>query len=250
MKTLKELAKSDVPVLGTWISLSDPSVVEFIKWAGFDFVGLDNEYFPFDYDMTAQIIRTANNIKIPIFVRISRMEDISTFINTGANGIMIPECTYERAQEAVARIKYAPAGRRSMFGLSRAMLSAGLDFKEYYNLANDRIALIVQIEGQDGMADIDRILTLKGVDLISTGRLDISQSIGMPGEANHPMVDKFENEVISKALHAGKELILGANTEKDAKNILVKNNVRMLIVSRDIVLLTNGMNALIKNFRT
>jgi 4-hydroxy-2-oxoheptanedioate aldolase len=249
MKMLKEFAESKIPVLGTWISLTDSSVVEFVQQAGFDFVGLDNEYFPFDYDMMAQMIRTANNIEIPIFVRISRMEDISTLINTGANGIMIPECTFKRAQEAVERIKYAPVGKRSMFGLSRAMHVAGLDFKQYYKHANNQIALIVQIEGQEGMADLGRILTLQGVDLISTGRLDISQSLGVPGEANHPIVDEFENKVVLKTLQAGKNLILGASSEKEAQDILANDNVRMVIISRDIVLLTNGMRNLVKNFK-
>ena len=250
MKTLKELSKQKPAVLGTWISLTDPSLAEFVKWAGFDFVGLDNEYFPFDHDMMAQIIRTANNIEIPIFVRISRMDDISTLISTGADGIMLPCATFELAQEAVERIKYAPIGKRSMFGATRAMRVAGLDFKNYHKQANDRTALIVQIEDKKGMEDLDKILALEGVDLISTGRFDISQSLGVPCEGNHPKVVEFENEIISKTLQTGKKLLLGASTEVDAVELLDRGDISMIIVSRDIALLTNGMQTLVKNLRS
>jgi 4-hydroxy-2-oxoheptanedioate aldolase len=249
MEKIKKLAELKKNVIGTWVSLSDPSLVEFVKWAGFDFVCLDNEYFPFDPDKMAQMIRTANNMEIPIIIRISRMEDISTLINTGADGIMIPDCTFERAREAVRRIKYAPIGMRSMFATNRAMRVSGLDFKEYHKQANDHIAVVVQIEGKEGMADLDKILSLEGVDLICTGRYDISQSLGVSCEANHPLVDEFEDIVIKKTFQYGKIPILGASTEKEAQDIFIKQKVPMAIVSRDIAFLMNGMTALLKSLK-
>jgi 4-hydroxy-2-oxoheptanedioate aldolase len=248
MKTLQEMAGSSDTAIGTWISLADPCIVEFVKWAEFDFVCIDNEYFPFSPDMLGQMIMTANNLQIPLIIRISRMEDISTLINFGANGIMIPDCTFERAKEAVERIKYAPVGMRSMFGSSRAMRVSGLNFKDYHTQANERITLIVQIEGKQGMEDLDRILAMEGVDMISTGRYDISQSIGVPCEADHPKVDEFENAVVQKTLAAGKVPILGG-TEKDARDVLSKQEVHMLIVSRDTAVLTNGLNDIVRNLK-
>jgi 4-hydroxy-2-oxoheptanedioate aldolase len=246
MKNLKEIAQSKKTVLGTWVSLTDPSVIEFVKWAGFDFVCLDNEYFPFSPDMMGQMIRTANNLEIPLVIRISRMEDISTLINFGADGIMIPDCTFERAKEAVERIKYAPVGMRSMFATSRSMRVSGLSFKEYHKQANDHVTLLVQIEGKRGMADLDKILTLEGVDMVCTGRYDISQSLGVFCEADHPKVDEFEDIVIKKTLQAGKIPFLGGS-EKEAQEILSKQDVRMVIVSRDTAILTSGFAAIVKN---
>jgi 4-hydroxy-2-oxoheptanedioate aldolase len=249
MKNFKELTDLKKPVIGTWISLTDPSLVEFAKWSGFDFVCLDNEYFPFDPDKIAQMIRTANNIEIPMIIRISRMEDISTLINTGADGIMIPDCNFERAKEAVQRVKYAPVGMRSMFATNRAMRVSGLNFKDYHKQANDHLAIVIQIESKDGMADLDKILSLEGVDLVCTGRYDISQSLGIPCEEHHPQVDEFENIVVKKAVQYGKIPILGAANEKEARDIFIKQKVSMLIISRDIAFLMNGMSALIKSLK-
>ncbi|MDR1317470.1 MAG: hypothetical protein LBK13_11425 [Spirochaetales bacterium] len=246
MKNLKEFAKLEKPVVGTWVSLTDPGVIEFVKWAGFDFVCLDNEYFPFDPNMMGQMIRTANNLEIPLIIRISRMEDISTLINFGTDGIMIPDCTFERAKDAVERIKYAPIGMRSMFATSRSMRVSGLGFKEYHKQANDHVTLLVQIEGKRGMEDLDKILSLDGVDMVCTGRYDISQSLGVPCEANHPMVDEFEDIVIKKTIDAGKIPFLGGN-EKEAQDILSRQNVRMVIVSRDTAILTSGFASIVTN---
>jgi 4-hydroxy-2-oxoheptanedioate aldolase len=248
MKTLREIAKSKDIAIGTWISLTDPSLVEFIKLAGFDFVCVDNEYFPFNPNMLGQMIMVANNLQIPLIIRISRMEDISTLINFGVDGIMIPDCTFKRAKEAVERIKYAPVGMRSMFGSSRAMRISGLSFKEYHRQANDRIALIVQIEGLPGMEDIDRILAMEGIDMISTGRYDISQSIGFPCEFDHPKVDEFENIVVQKTLAAGKIPVLGG-TENEARDVFSRQEVRMMIVSRDTAVLTKGFNSIVRNLK-
>jgi 4-hydroxy-2-oxoheptanedioate aldolase len=136
-----------------------------------------------------------------------------------------------------------------MFATNRAMRVSGLSFKDYHKQANDHIVLVVQIEGREGMADLDRIIALEGVDLVCTGRYDISQSLGIPCEADHPKVDEFEDIVIKKAFQGGKIPILGAANEKEARDIFNKQHVPLIIVSRDIAFLTNGMSALVKSLR-
>jgi 2-keto-3-deoxy-L-rhamnonate aldolase RhmA len=249
MKNFKEIVKQEGTILGTWISLTDPSVVEFVKWSGFDFVCLDNEYFPFEMNMMAQMIRTANNMDIPMLIRVSRMEDISMLVSTGAFGIMIPDCNYERAKEAVERIKYAPIGNRSMFAGSRAMRTLGFDFKQYYKQANDYVSLFIQIESKEGMDDLDKILALEGVDFVCTGRNDISQSLGVAPDANNQKVLDFEDIVVKKTIKAGKIPFLGAQDEQEACEILAEQDVRILIVSRDIPLLMSGFSMLVKKLK-
>jgi 2-keto-3-deoxy-L-rhamnonate aldolase RhmA len=249
MMNFRQLVKSKELVLGTWVSLTDPSLVEFVKWSGFDFVCLDNEYFPFEMNMMAQMIRTANNIDIPMLIRISRMEDISMLISTGAYGIMIPDCNFERAKEAIARIKYAPIGSRSMFAGSRVMRVGGFDFPQYYKQANDQVSLFIQIESQEGMEDLDKILELEGVDFVCTGRNDISQSLGIACDANNPKVLEFEDVVIKKTIKAGKIPFLGAVNEQEAREILSRQDVHMLIVSRDIPFLMSSMSGLVKSLK-
>jgi 2-dehydro-3-deoxyglucarate aldolase/4-hydroxy-2-oxoheptanedioate aldolase len=177
------------------------------------------------------------------------MEDISMLISTGAFGIMIPDCNYERAKEAVERIKYAPIGNRSMFAGCRVMRAAGLDFKEYYKQANDQASLFIQIESKEGMEDLDKILALEGVDFVCTGRNDISQSLRVAPDANNQKVLDFEDIVVKKTIKAGKIPFLGAQNEQEAHEILARQDVRILIISRDIPLLMSGFSLFVKSLK-
>ena len=249
MNTIEEVFKKPGTVLGTWVTMTDPTVIEFAKLAGFDFVRLDNEYFPFDINMIEQMIRTANSIGLPIIVRVSRLEDISMFISCGADGIMIPDGTYERAKETVERVKYAPLGKRSMFMKSRAVRVSGLNFKEYHKQANNHVSVTVQIEDPKGMADIDKILSLEGVDFVASGRADISQVLSVPGETDHPKVDEFEDAVIKKALEYKKIPMLMVAPNKAAQEKLLQKGVHVMVICSDYEFMFNGMQAAIKEMR-
>ena len=248
MQTIKDLFCSGRVVLGTGISLTDPGIVEFAKWAGFEFIRIDNEYIPMDIGIIAQMIRTANNIGLPVFVRISHMEDISMLINFGADGITIPDCTLARAKEAVELIKYAPVGNRSMFGSARAIRVSGLPFKQYYAEANSCVSVAVQIEEQQGMDEIDDILALEAIDIVGSGRNDISQAVGVPCEVTHPKVLAFEDIVIQKALKHGKIPLMIAS-DKKSRDEMVRKGVRALMVRRDESFMLEGMRVAVKELR-
>ena len=249
MKTIDEVFRKPGVALGTWVTMNDPVVVELAKAAGFDFVRLDNEYNPYDTSMVAQMIATANNIGIPIIVRISRLEDITMFVSCGADGIMIPDGTYERALETVERAKYAPLGKRSVASSSRAVRISGLGFKEYHKQANKHVSVVVQIEDPRGMADIDKILSLEGVDLVGSGRADIAQALGVPGEPGHPKVDEFEDTIIKKALEYKKLPILMVNANRAAQEKLLKKGVNVMVVSQDFEFMFNGMQAIVQEMK-
>ena len=256
MKSIDEIFRKPGVVLGTWVSLTDPTVIELAKMAGFDFVRVDNEYIPFDYDMMAQFIRTANNIGMPIIIRVSRLEDITMLISAGADGIMIPDGSYERAKAAIEYLKYAPLGNRSINSGSRAVRTSGLEFQEYYQQANNHVCLVVQIESQKGMDEIDMILSLDGVDFVASGRSDISQALGVPGETKHPKVDAFENRVIEKSLEhhkipmvfiASSKMLLESNELPQEE--LLQKGVNVIVVDQDYQYMLNGMQAAVQKMR-
>ena len=249
MQKINQVFRKKEIVIGTWLSMNDVVIIELAKAAGFDFVRIDNEYVPYDINMIAQLIRIANLAGIPIIVRIARLDDIPFFINFGADGIMIPDATLERTKEAIERVKYAPVGQRAMNGSSRALQVSGLSFKEFHKQANDSISLTVQIENLQGMAEIDEILALEGVDLVGSGRQDVSQALGFPGEPNHPKVYEFEDTVIKKALQFGKIPVMVANN-KEERDKYMKKGVNVLIAGRDQNFLSDGMRNLVQALRT
>jgi 2-keto-3-deoxy-L-rhamnonate aldolase RhmA len=108
-------------------------------------------------------------------------------LDAGARGLIIPMVkTAAEAEAAVREAKYPPRGGRG-FGYSRANLY-GADFDSYIASANDEIAMVMQIEHKDAIANLDAILRVDGVDGVFIGPLDLSGSMGITGKLDHPQM--------------------------------------------------------------
>ncbi|MCL2120820.1 MAG: aldolase/citrate lyase family protein [Clostridiales bacterium] len=249
MKSIQEFAYPGKPVFGVWLTIADAGIVEMAKWAGFDFVRVDNEYIPFDFGKMSEIIRTANHFAIPVLVRISRMEDITSLIAFGVDGVIVPNCdTVSRVKEAIELVKYYPVGGRGVNPGSRAVRISGMEAPEYIKQANDYVSLSIQIENANVAGYIDDILSLEGIDLVSSGRGDISQSLGVPGETKHPKVIEMEDLVIRKTLQHGKIPSILALSKEDLSD-LIKKGVNVFTIASDDTLLINAMKNHVNDFR-
>jgi len=106
-------------------------------------------------------------------------------LDAGARALIIPMVkTAAEAESAIREAKYPPRGTRG-FGYSRANLH-GMDFVSYIAGANDEIAMIMQIEHKDAIADLEAIVDVPGVDGLFIGPLDLSGSMGITGQLEHP----------------------------------------------------------------
>ena len=249
MRKWKEIVDQKKPLLGLMVSITDAGIIELAKTAGFDFVRVDNEYIPFDYGKICEMIRTANLLDLPILVRISRMEDITSLVSFGVNGIVVPDCdSVERAKKAIELTKFWPVGARGLNPGGRSFRVSGLTPAEYIQNANDSVTLTVQIEDVNVTDYIDDILSLDGIDMVSSGRSDISQSLGIPGQITHPKVLEFEDLVIKKALQHGKiPSILALSKEYLAQ--LVEKGVEVCSVASDEALLLGAMKDKLADYR-
>ncbi|MBO5493551.1 MAG: hypothetical protein J6H20_08135 [Pyramidobacter sp.] len=250
MKTFKELAKKEGPVLGLYMNFSDPAVVEMAKLAGFDFIRVDYEHILFDYKELKELVRTATLLDMPCQVRVSNIEDITKLIDQGVTGIVVPDVdTVERAREAVAATKMYPLGKRGQFPIGRFVRLAGCStFQEYAQIANDIVTLNIQIEDKKAIPHLDQIISLPGVDMVSSGKGDISQSMGKPGQLTDPEVLAMEDLLIKKALQHGKiPLMLAASPE------FVKSKMAMgakfFSVGPDEILLLNAFKDFVKKYQ-
>ena len=126
MKNFSELLKQEGPVLGLYLEINCPSIIEMAKEAGFDFVRIDYEHALFDYSDLAEMTRTATLLDMPVQVRVSNFHDITKLLDFGVTGIVVPDVnTVERAQQAVEITKYYPIGSRGMFPSSRCLKISG-----------------------------------------------------------------------------------------------------------------------------
>lgn len=227
---------------GLNLSIHDCSILEMASRAGYDFVRIDCEHMLFDYACLSEMIRTAKLLRLPLQLRVTDLRQASALLDMGADALMIPHVrNAEIAKQAVAAMKYAPLGERGMTGAAR-ILNFGEDkIGDYAAHANEHIALIVQIEDKEGLDNIDEILAVPGVDMVATGKNDLSQALGVPGENSHPSVLAAEDMVIEKALKYGKIPTLLVKNSRRLEELHAKG-VHCFSIGRDDSLLFKSMS--------
>jgi 4-hydroxy-2-oxoheptanedioate aldolase len=177
---VKASLKAGRPQLGTWLSLGSPLATRYMARTGFDWLTLDIEHSPVDWEASAMIfgaIADAGGVPLARIPFIN-LENVKRCLDAGAFGIVFPMCnSVEEAELAVAACKYPPAGRRSIGGGLHALNFATTP-GEYYKKANDEILVIIQIEHVDAVERAEAILAVPGVDVVFVGPNDLLSSMG------------------------------------------------------------------------
>jgi 2-keto-3-deoxy-L-rhamnonate aldolase RhmA len=160
---------------------------------------------------------------------------IKRILDTGPDGIILPLVnTKEEAEYAVRAAKYPPVGERGA-GLTRAQ-AYGMQMAEYYQSANDNVLTILMIEHIKAVENIDEILSVDGIDAVMIGALDLSGSMGMLGQTDHPEVEAAVQKVLKAAQNANIPCGNIAVTA-DQANQRIEQGFKFLIIGLDIVYL-------------
>ena len=186
---LRERLKNDRLTLGSWINTASPIAAELMAAAGFDFLTVDVEHSPVDLPQAQglfQAIRSGNPSCAPLVRMAGNVyADTKRFLDAGAAGVIAPFInTREQAEELVRAVKYPPMGMRGV-GFCRDN-DYGLRLKEAVATANDQTFVCVQIEHADALSNIDGILGVQGIDAVMIGPYDLSASMGITAQFDHP----------------------------------------------------------------
>ena len=173
--------------IGSWITIGHPAIAEIMASAGFDWLAVDLEHSVITLREAEDLIRVINLKGIVPFVRLSSNspEQIKRVMDAGAHGVIAPMINSRiEAESLISAVKYPPVGCRS-FGLARAQ-GYGASFNDYRAWEKNNVMVIVQIEHIDAVNNLESILTVDGVDAYFVGPYDLSGSLGIPGEFEHP----------------------------------------------------------------
>ena len=206
-------------VVGPFSKTSDPAFIEVMGYGGFDFVILDLEHGPTSVQHLQHLIRAAEISGIFPIVRVKEhnLSVIGEVLDIGAGGIQVPQITnVETAQEVIQTAKFSPRGMRGVCRFVRAANYSSLDRFQYFHEANETI-VILQLEGKDALANLDQILTVPDIDIIFIGPYDLSQSLGVAGQVNNPVVTEKMQEIVAKCIQS--KIVVGTfvDTLADAK---------------------------------
>lgn len=227
---------------GIFSKTSDSSLIEAGGIAGLDFIIIDLEHGPLYYSDLINHIRACNTGGTKSIVRVEKNDPnlISKALDAGANGIQVPNISDSlEASKAVKSSKFFPKGSRGVCRFVRAADYGAISSDEYFKSANET-KLILQVEGKEGCANIDKIIKVEGIDCIFMGPYDLSQSLGIPGQINHPEVLKYAHLISSKCKTHGIKFGVFVDSEESALNYM-KIQVDYLAYSVDMSIFRNAL---------
>ncbi|WP_051249451.1 HpcH/HpaI aldolase family protein [Inquilinus limosus] len=187
---LKTMAGTKAPKFGHFIvEFATPGIGHILKSAGCDFVLFDLEHSGFHFETVKSALRYFEAAQLPAIVRVPSREyhHIARAMDMGAEGLMLPMVgSAVEAREIVRSMKYHPAGGRGVaLQVAHDRYRPG-SVADKLSAANRRSTLFCQIETADGVRNVDEIASTEGVDALWVGHFDLSVSLGIPGQFDHP----------------------------------------------------------------
>lgn len=202
---------------------------------------MDGEHSGIDFADVKLFLRAAESVGVPVIIRLNRPDDITALNELGVAGFQFPHVqNAEQARMYVERVKYAPVGWRGFASTLRAQKYDMTKFEDYYKFANEETLLLVQIEEKQGIENMEEIIAVEGVDVIVTGKGDISQSQGVIGDVFNPKVDAVKNRIMEVAAKYNKPTLVVGKDREDWINLVKNKNVAIAEYIQDIDLLLNG----------
>ena len=163
---LKDKINNNEITFGGWTSISNNLITEIFSKSNIDFIGIDIEHSTISLEQSQNIIISSQSNNVACLPRIPTHDKqiIKRLLDIGADGIIIPNIESENdIQKIVEWTHYPPLGKRG-YGVSRAQ-GYGYNFKNYLKTAN-KIKLILQIETINSIRNLEKILKVKGFNLL------------------------------------------------------------------------------------
>lgn len=206
LEKIKSKISEKKPVIGTHVALNDVMISEMLGLAGFDFVWIDTEHTALDREKVLHHIIAVDGTGAAPFVRVPSIDPIlvKPILEMSPAGIIFPNVkNREEAELAVKSCLYPPEGIRG-FGPIRASKYGLTDTLQYVRESASQVWKIMQIEHMEAVNKLEAILDVEGVDAIVVGSNDLSGSIGLLGQTDHPEVKKLMDIIGQKAAKSSK----------------------------------------------
>jgi len=203
---------------GIWRIIPSSTITEIIGNSGFDFQFLDCEHGSYDYATLANDIRACELTNCNSIVRVSGLNkvEVQRCLDLGAKGIVFPQlCNFDDFKTATMLLDYAPVGLRGYNPFVRA-------FGYGNSKSVSKPICITIIETLDAVNDLDKILTLKGIDYIYVGSYDLSAQLGCVGQMDNPKLISIIDLIIEKCNLASKPVGVMINNKSQYDNYKLK----------------------------
>lgn len=203
--------------LGLGLVYPSAEAIELVGMlGGFDYINLDGEHGLFSPESIDAMVRAADGYGLTVTARVPNLmsSTINQYLDRGVIGVLGPHVdTAEQAKQLVDACRFVPDGQRSWGGGRGTFYNdgglidqPGLQRTEYMGLANENMLVMAQLETATAFSNLDEILAVDGIDAFAWGSNDLAQSMGYPGQPDHPEVKAAEASVQDRIHAAGRKM--------------------------------------------
>ena len=203
---VKQALREGRTVFVLYIAVPEPTMVELAGQAGFDFIRIDISHNAYDLPTVVHMIRAAEAVGVTPMARVDNDPYlIANVLEAGMMGLIVPDvATYEKAVSVVKAVHFAPLGDRGTYSAARVMGYGRVSGGDYSKWSNEEILLGIQIESKEAADNLEKTLGVDGIDMVGSGRGDLSNALGLTGQKNHPSVLALEEKIFATAKSRGK----------------------------------------------
>jgi 2-dehydro-3-deoxyglucarate aldolase/4-hydroxy-2-oxoheptanedioate aldolase len=205
-QTRERLAKGET-VFGCGLQVyRSPEIAKTFAAAGFDYVFIDMEHGAFNLETVQDMIKASLESGITPIVRVGELlySLCARLLDAGAQGIILPRVEDPAIlKEALSWLRFPPVGRRG-YGVNATMIGyEARSFQEIIEHQNRNNLAVVQFESTTAIERADELLSTPGLDVIMVGPADLSISLGVPGQFEHPLLVSTVERLIEKCNRHG-----------------------------------------------
>ena len=209
-------------VLGTWAEIPTPYASNIIAKAGLDFQIIDMEHGVFDFELMQNMLFAIKSEGKKTFVRVPAIDEayILRALDLGADGIIFPQVMNRSDIDAIVKYaKYSPVGEK---GFNPYVYSGGYHAvgSSFFEEQNKKTCLGVILESKEAIEHIEEIVNNPYIDIYYIGQYDLSVSLGVAGDVNHPLVIEALDKAVCAINAQSKAAGCMVHSSEEAKKMI------------------------------
>jgi 4-hydroxy-2-oxoheptanedioate aldolase len=215
-------------------------IAKLMKAAGFDWLFIDLEHNAMSIETASEISVAALDAGVAPLVRVPQGQHwlATRALDGGALGIVMPHVdTAEEAREIADRLRYPPAGHRSVGGALPQLDFRAAKVGDATRALNEATLVVVMLETPRAIENADAIAAVPGIDVLLIGTNDLALEMGIPGEVGDGRVAAAYERVIAACRKHGKWPGMGGVYVEDLMRRYVGLGMRFVLSGSDVSLL-------------
>lgn len=245
IRQFRERLTSGTLCIGASITFTDPTVTEALCDTS-DFLWIDTEHNPMNLESVTGHLIAAKSCDTAALVRVPASDTayLKRALDSGAYGLIVPQIrTAEEVQRVVDDCRYPPQGKRG-FGPRRPSNYGRFAGEAFIRTMNEDVFVSVQIEHIDAYHELDDIIAIEGLDAIAIGPMDLSGSMGIPGQVDHPDMVQIMQSIVDKSRAAGLFAGMGMGANESLARFWANRGVQWIQLGCDFEYMVQRLDTL------